>query len=204
MHLQLQDAFVSLGSEDEQGGSPSPTDGNDATAGADKMAGGRRKRSPRQDTVLVAVDIAAANTKAAASIQAWLRSEEHQSRLVTYLSSKDTGLRVLELQVRACVCGPNDEAIGFEMYTPFKCPPNIQNHHHNHRWSPRPSRRSCTAPQASSNRILTSTAATRPVSPAPSAATSPCAPRARVCPVPSVSTPSPTFMLLDVQMTGVN
>lgn len=27
------------------------------------------------------------------------------------------------------VCGPNDEAIGFEMHTPIKCSPNIQNHH---------------------------------------------------------------------------
>lgn len=75
--------------------------GDDATAGADNMAGGRRKRigNPRQDTVLVAVDIAAANAKVAASIQAWLRSKEQQARLTTYLNSQDTGLRVLELQV---------------------------------------------------------------------------------------------------------
>lgn len=75
--------------------------GDDATAGADNMAGGRRKRigNPRPDTVLVAVDIAAANAKVAASIQAWLRSKEQQARLTTYLNSQDTGLRVLELQV---------------------------------------------------------------------------------------------------------
>lgn len=78
-----------------------PDDG-DATAGADNMAGGHRGRSrvSRDDVVLVAVDIAAANAKVAGSIQAWLRSPEQQTRLVTYLNSKDTGLRVLDLQVR--------------------------------------------------------------------------------------------------------
>lgn len=75
---------------------------DDTTAGADTMVGGNHHRSPvaLEDTVLVAVDITAANSKVAASIQAWVRSKEQQARLITYLNSKDTGLQVLELKVR--------------------------------------------------------------------------------------------------------
>jgi hypothetical protein len=89
---------------DEQGdaaaASTAMADGG-VTADAENMAGGRR-RSPAswEAMVLVAVDIAAPNAKAAGSIQSWLHSKSHQARLLTYLNSKDTGLHVLELQVR--------------------------------------------------------------------------------------------------------
>jgi hypothetical protein len=60
----------------------------------------------REEMVLVAVDVTATNSKAAASIQSWLRSKEQQTRLLAYLNTQDTGLRVLELQVGVCYgCG---------------------------------------------------------------------------------------------------
>lgn len=96
-----------MGVDDGRASTGPGASGDETTDVADTVAGGRRRHFPvaGEETVLVAVDIAAANAKASASIQSWLRAREQQARLLTYLNSKDAGLRVVDLEVDRLVIG---------------------------------------------------------------------------------------------------
>ncbi|TFJ84058.1 hypothetical protein NSK_004532 [Nannochloropsis salina CCMP1776] len=69
----------------------------------------------QEDSILVSVDVTAANAKIGSAIQTWLMTPEKQALLRDYLNTKDTGLRVMELQV-----------IAASMTNDLYCPPGQQ------------------------------------------------------------------------------
>ena len=111
----IYDVFATLDAADDDAAVVDDGGEGDKSSSSTNMAGGGHRHVYREESVLVSVDITAANAKIGASFQAWLKVPEHQALLQTYLNSKDTGIRVVELRVIAT-------SVTSDLY----CPPGQQ------------------------------------------------------------------------------